>query len=81
MTYMKLTNIKNPDKFFELVDQAKGKVELVSSEGDRFNLKSSLSKYVAFTSIFDDDTIKEIELVCYDPEDVKMFMDFMLNGN
>lgn len=78
---MKLTNIQNPDEFFALVDKAKGKVELVSAEGDRFNLKSSLTKYVAFSSIFSDDTIKEIELVCYDPEDIKMFVEFMLKGN
>ena len=37
---MKVMGIKNIDKFFEVVDSCKGKVELVTGEGDRLNLKS-----------------------------------------
>ena len=33
--HMKLTNIENVDKFFEVINSCKGKVELVSEEGDR----------------------------------------------
>ena len=40
---MKVQNITNIDKFFEIVDSCKGKVELVTGEGDRLNLKSKLS--------------------------------------
>ena len=43
---MKVSNIKDIDKFFEVVDSCKGKVELVTGEGDRLNLKSKLSQYV-----------------------------------
>ena len=39
---MKIKNINNVDKFFEVVDSCKGKVELVTGEGDRLNLKSKL---------------------------------------
>ena len=39
---MKVQNITNIDKFFEIVDSCKGKVELVTGEGDRLNLKSKL---------------------------------------
>ena len=37
---MKVQNIKNIDKFFKVVDQCKGRVELVTGEGDRLNLKA-----------------------------------------
>ena len=43
---MKIKNINNVDKFFEVVDSCKGKVELVTGEGDRLNLKSKLCQYV-----------------------------------
>ena len=38
---MKVQNITDIDKFFEVVDRCSGKVELVTGEGDRLNLKSS----------------------------------------
>ena len=44
---MKIENIKDVDKFFEVVDSCKGRVELVTGEGDRLNLKSKLSQYVS----------------------------------
>ncbi len=37
---MKVSNIKDIEKFFEVVDSCQGKVELVTGEGDRLNLKS-----------------------------------------
>ena len=40
---MKLQNVKDVRKLFEVVDSCKGKVELVTGEGDRLNLKSKLS--------------------------------------
>lgn len=41
---MKIQNIDNVEKFFKVVDSCKGKVELVTGEGDRLNLKSKLSQ-------------------------------------
>ena len=40
---MKIQNITNIEKFFKVVDSCKGKVELVTGEGDILNLKSKLS--------------------------------------
>ena len=45
-------SIKDVDKFFEVVDSCNGKVELVTGEGDRLNLKSKLSQYVSLANIF-----------------------------
>ena len=44
---MKVSNIKDIDKFFAVVDSCEGRVELVTGEGDRLNLKSKLSQYVS----------------------------------
>ena len=76
---MKIYNINNLEKFFQTVDSCKGRVELVTGEGDRLNLKSTLTQYVAFTKVFSKGIVPELELVIYDIEDVYKFMDFMLN--
>ena len=46
---MKVSNINNIEKFFKAIDECKGKVELVTGEGDRLNLKSKLSQYFCMT--------------------------------
>ena len=76
---MKVTKISDVNKFFEVVDSCKGKVELVTGEGDRLNLKSKLSQYVSLANIFSDGTISELELVAYEPEDIDKLVKFMLN--
>ena len=58
---MKIQNIDNVEKFFKVVDSCKGKVELVTGEGDRLNLKSKLSQYVSLANIFSDGTIRSEE--------------------
>ena len=49
---MKIKNISEPQKFFELLKDCKGKVELVTSERDRLNLKSTLCQHIAVTQMF-----------------------------
>lgn len=76
---MKVKNITNIKKFFTVVDECKGKVELVTGEGDRLNLKSKLSQYVSLANIFSDGTIDELEIIAYEPEDITKIVDFMMN--
>ena len=76
---MKVQNITNIEKFFEVVDACKGKVELVTGEGDRLNLKSKLSQYVSLANIFSGGEIPELEIVAYEREDVEKLIDFMIN--
>ncbi len=78
---MKLMNVKNVEGLFRVIDSCKGRVELVTGEGDRLNLKSKLSQYVSLTKLFNDTTIPELELVAYDPEDTRKLIDFMTGGN
>ena len=77
---MKVTNIKNIEGFFKIVDSCKGKVELVTGEGDRLNLKSKLCQYVSMASIFSNGTIPELELIAYEREDIDKLINFMMSG-
>ena len=76
---MKVSNIKDIDKFFKVIDSCKGKVELVTGEGDRLNLKSKLSQYVSLATIFSGGEIPELEIVAYEEDDIKELMSFMIN--
>ena len=76
---MKVQNIKNIDKFFKVVDQCKGRVELVTGDGDRLNLKSKLSQYVSMANIFSNGEIPELEIVAYEREDIDRLINFMMN--
>ena len=58
---MKVSNIKDIEKFFSVVDSCAGKVELVTGEGDRLNLKSKLSQYVSLANIFSNGEIPELK--------------------
>lgn len=74
---MKVTNITNIDGFFKVVDSCKGKVELVTGEGDRLNLKSKLCQYVSMANIFSNGEIPELEILAYEREDIDKLIDFM----
>lgn len=77
---MKVTNISDVNRFFEIVDSCKGKVELITGEGDRLNLKSKLCQYVSLASVFSNAEIPEMEIVADDPEDMEKLVDYMLKG-
>ena len=78
---MKVENIKDVESFFEVVDSCKGRVELVTAEGDRLNLKSKLSQYVSLANIFSAGVdIPDLELIAYEPEDVNKLLQFMMQG-
>ena len=71
---MKVSNIKDIQKFFDVVDSCAGRVELVTGEGDRLNL------YVSLANIFSNGEIPELEIVAYEKEDIDKLMHFMING-
>ena len=77
---MKVQNISDINTFFEVVDSCKGKVELVTGEGDRLNLKSKLCQYVSLANIFSNGEIPELEVLAYEKEDVDKLLNFMING-
>ena len=77
---MKVQSIKDVNKFFEVIDSCKGKVELVTGEGDRLNLKSKLCQYVSLANIFSNGEIPELEIIAYEKEDIDKLLSFMING-
>lgn len=77
---MKVQNITDIEKFFGVVDSCEGKVELVTGEGDRLNLKSKLCQYVSMANIFSDGTISELEIIAYEPADIDKLVNFMMNS-
>lgn len=77
---MKIKNINNPKRFFEVLNQCKGRVELITSEGDRLNLKSALCQYIALTQMFKDARIDDVELVVSEPEDFNLLLEFLVRG-
>ena len=76
---MKVQNITDINKFFDVVDSCKGKVELITGEGDRLNLKSKLCQYVSLANIFSNGEIPEMEILAYEKEDVDKLLNFMIN--
>ena len=66
--------------FRSVVDSCKGRVELVTGEGDRLNLKSKLSQYVSMANIFSNGEIPELEVIAYEKEDTDKLIQFMMDG-
>ena len=77
---MKVQNSTDVEGFFKVVDSCKGRVELVTGEGDRLNLKSKLSQYVSMANIFANGEIPELEVIAYEKEDTDKLIQFMLDG-
>ena len=77
---MKVQNITDVEGFFKVVDSCKGRVELVTGEGDRLNLKSKLSQYVSTANIFANGEIPELEVIAYEKEDTDKLIQFMIDG-
>ncbi len=75
---MKIKDIKEPVRFFEIVNTCKGKVELITAEGDCLNLKSRLCQYIALTQMFHDRRVDGIELVLSYAEDAQKLLPFVL---
>lgn len=78
---MKVMNITDIDKFFGVIDRCEEKVELVTENGDIYNLKSKLSQFVALTKVVFNGVIPVVELVTHSPSDAGKIMSYMMNNN
>ena len=77
---MTLTNVANVDKLLKTIEECEGKVEMVTEQGDRFNLKSKLSQYVSFVKVLANQTVPSIEIITSNNSDAEKLMKFMING-
>lgn len=75
---MRIKNITEPRRFFEAVASCNGSVELLTKEGDRLNLKSTLCQYIALTQMFEDENMPDIELKVSDESDLKKLIEFLI---
>lgn len=73
---MKIGNLKQLNEFIGAVNECKGQVWLDSPEGDRFNLKSQFSQYVAFSALLSERG-DLLELFCSNKEDEQNFYKFL----
>lgn len=72
---MKLRNEIEITDFLTAVKASVGDVWLESVEGDKYNLKSTLSRYVAIAALLDEHG-HELELYCSNKSDEKLFFGF-----
>lgn len=70
---MKIKNIKNVETFLAVVNECKGEVTLTSVYGDKYNLKSALTQYVAVAALVGEHG-EDLELWCTDKDDEKKFL-------
>ena len=77
---MKVMNITNLEKFFGVIEQCEEKVELVTENGDKYNLKSKLSQYVSLSKIVFGGVIPAVELITYSPSDSNRIIRYMMSN-
>lgn len=72
---MKLTKISQVEDFLAIVNTCKGDVTLTSQYGDKYNMKSLLTQYVAIGALLGERG-DELELFCSSKEDETKFLKF-----
>lgn len=72
---MKLTKISQVEDFLTIVNTCKGDVTLTSQYGDKYNMKSLLTQYVAIGALLGERG-DELELFCSLKEDEAKFLKF-----
>jgi hypothetical protein len=75
---MKLSNVTDIEDFWKTIDKCQGSVWLESANGDRLDLKSVFSRYLAIGKLIEDRN-EELELFASDREDEHMLMQFLKN--
>lgn len=72
---MKIRNLKKLNDFVAVVNECKGAVWLESSNGDKFNLKSIFSQYLALGKLMEEHG-EYLELTCSSKEDEELFLSY-----
>jgi len=71
----------DPKAFIAALDDCKGKVLLVTDDGDKFNLKSKLSQLAGIVKLIEGGKLVEAKVICEDPEDESMLFRLNLFGH
>ena len=75
---MKINGIKNAQEFFKVVDSCTGRVELLTGEGDRLNLKSKLCQYISMTQLFSKSEELHLEVSASEEEDLQKICRYLM---
>ena len=79
--YAEGMNVQDIAEFLKVIDSCEGKVELITDDGDRLNLKSKLCQLVSLSTIFSSAAkIPEMEIIAHELEDSKKIMDYLMRG-
>lgn len=73
---MRLKNIEQVNDFLAVVENCIGEVYLTSQYGDKFCLKSMMSRYVAMGALLGEHG-DELEIYCAHKEDEAKFLNFL----
>ena len=76
---MKITNVNQVEDFLSAVSKCEGDVFLTSIYGDKYNLKSALSRYIAIAALLGDRG-SELELWCTTKDDENYFSKFFIDN-
>jgi hypothetical protein len=71
----------DPKEFIKALDDCKGKVLLVTDDGDQFNLKSKLSQLAGIVKLIEGGKMVEAKVICEDPDDESMMFRLNLFGH
>jgi len=71
----------DPKAFIAALDDCKGKVMLVTDDGDQFNLKSKLSQLAGIVKLIEGGKMVEAKIVCENPDDESMLFRLNLFGH
>lgn len=77
---MKVEKVTNIPEFFKIVDSCKGRVELLTGEGDRLNLKSKLCQFLSMGQIFSKSEDLHLEIVASEEEDLRRLCQFFMEN-
>lgn len=72
---MRIQNTNQLQDFLAAVNACKGQVWLESNDGDKFNLKSQLSQYIALGALLGEKG-DLLELYCSEKADESLFLQF-----
>lgn len=75
---MDIKEIVNIKDFFKAILKCKGDVELVTGDGDKLNLRSTLCQYLAVTQMFDEENNLQWELSLSEPSDYDILKPFIV---
>lgn len=76
----KVWSINNVDvnEFMQLINACKGNLYLVTDEGDRLNLKSTLCQLVGLARLIEGGIVANASLICENIEDEAVLMQYKL---